>query len=104
MWTVVLPAYGNEEGLTEFVSASQINLLTTAPILQRDLPSVCKDTCRHVSFSACDDCSMEPTTITTLPGGKFFTLSTDPRRALSESELREELATIIGRADILENI
>ena len=42
-------------------------------------------------------------TVTRLPGGKF-TLSTDPQRALSETELRAELKNMIDRADIVEDL
>ena len=46
---------------------------------------------------------MEPTTISGLPDGRF-TLATDPMRALSEDELREELRRTIAREDIVEDV
>ena len=46
---------------------------------------------------------MEPTAILRLPDGRL-TLSIDPQRALSESELREELAVTNSRIEIIEDI
>jgi len=46
---------------------------------------------------------VEPTTISKLPDGRF-TLLTDPQRALSEAELREELMVTNSRPDIVEDI
>lgn len=46
---------------------------------------------------------MEPTKISKLPDGKF-TLSTDPIRALSETELREELAATNRRSDVIKDV
>lgn len=42
-------------------------------------------------------------TVSKLPDGRF-TLSTDPQRALSEAELREELGRTISRTDIVEDL
>lgn len=47
---------------------------------------------------------MEPITVTMLPGRDFFTLSTDRGQALTDSQLREELAGVISRADIIDDI
>jgi SOS response regulatory protein OraA/RecX len=46
---------------------------------------------------------MEPTTISKLPDGRFA-LATDPQRALSEPELREELMATNSRPDIIEDV
>jgi hypothetical protein len=46
---------------------------------------------------------MEPTVISKLPDGRF-TVSTDPRRALSEAEVRQEFEKTISRADIIDDI
>jgi|HubBroStandDraft_1064217.scaffolds.fasta_scaffold3074896_1 hypothetical protein len=46
---------------------------------------------------------MEPITITALPDYRF-TISTDPQSALSEVQLRERLAAMNTRADIIERL
>jgi hypothetical protein len=46
---------------------------------------------------------MEPTEISKLPDGRF-TLSTDPIRALSEAELREELMATNSDPGVVEDI
>jgi hypothetical protein len=46
---------------------------------------------------------MKPIEITILPDGRY-TLATNPRQALSEKELRKELAKSVGHPAIVEDL